>query len=433
MGEQKEQFLKEVTGHIQSKEARKLVEQELQCHLQKTKKDWLVRGLSAEEAEDKAIRQMGDPLKIGMKMNKLYRPKVDWFLLVLLLMVMALGVLPILPMNDPGELTEQFLQKKLIFGLFGIGAAIGLMFVDYRKLARMGWIFFGIGVLILYVLRFIPSYTINGEPFIGIPGIGAVGCWIALPFFLLAWARFFTRKNMKAWQLALLFVYTLYLFMTIPNLYITFIYGAMVMIMLWWSQLGRRTVLWLTIVPIGVSPGIIGTAVLLGFVEDYQFKRLLAFLNPESYAQGSGYMYIRLSEVMSGANWFGASASQLDFLSSPHTDFALANVTANYGYAAAAGVIFILLLFVLRMGMIAIGTRDRYGRLLVVGAISLFGLQFFYNLGMILGILPIMAVSLPFISYGWMPTVLNAFLMGIVLSVYRRKQFVAVEEKECGT
>ncbi|MGM9931693.1 FtsW/RodA/SpoVE family cell cycle protein [Pradoshia sp.] len=428
MGEQKEQFLKEVTGHIQSKEARKLVEQELQCHLQKTKNDWLVRGLSAEEAEDKAIRQMGDPLKIGMKMNKLYRPKVDWFLLGLLLMVMLLGVLPILPMNDPGELTEQFLQKKLIFGLFGIGAAIGLMFVDYRKLARMGWLFFGIGVLILYVLRFNPSYMINGEPFIGIPGIGTVGCWIATPFFFLAWARFFARKNRKAWQLALLFVYTLYLFMTIPNLNITFIYGAMVMIMLWWSHLGRRTVLWLTIVPIGVSAGIIGTAFLLGYVNDYQMERFFTFLNPENYADGSGYMYLRLSEVMSGANWFGASASQLDFSSSPHTDFALANVTANYGYAAAAGVIFILFLFVLRMGIIAIGTRDRYGRLLVVGAISLFGLQFFYNIGMIFGILPIMDVSLPFISYGWMPTMLNAFLMGIVLSVYRRRNFIQIEK-----
>ena len=65
--------------------------------------------------------------------------------------------------------------------------------------------------------------------------------------------------------------------------------------------------------------------------------------------------------------------------------------------------------------------NDRYGKLLLIGGMTLFVVQFLYNVGMILGLLPITAILLPFISCGLTPTVFHALLMGIVLSVYRRK------------
>ena len=65
-----------------------------------------------------------------------------------------------------------------------------------------------------------------------------------------------------------------------------------------------------------------------------------------------------------------------------------------------------------------------YGKLLLVGGMTLYVVQFIYNVGMILGLFPITSISLPFISYGLMPTLFNAFLMGVVLSVYRRKDLL---------
>lgn len=75
--------------------------------------------------------------------------------------------------------------------------------------------------------------------------------------------------------------------------------------------------------------------------------------------------------------------------------------------------------------MISYKINDRYGKLLLVGGLTLFVVQFLYNVGMILGLLPITAISLPFISYGLTPTVFHALIMGIVLSVYRRKDIPA--------
>ena len=142
----RERFLGDVIGQIRSKEARVNVEKELNYHLKEAKEFWLGKGLTTKEAEEKAVKQMGDPFKLGEKMNKLYRPKVDWLLLSLLAAVMMLGFLPILSMDGELEqVRDQFIQNRVIFGLLGMALSIGIMYFDYRKLQRWGWIFFLMG------------------------------------------------------------------------------------------------------------------------------------------------------------------------------------------------------------------------------------------------------------------------------------------------
>ena len=426
MVKDRDRFLGEVIGQIRSKEARINVEKELSYHLKEAKEYWLGKGLTAKEAEEKAVKQMGDPFKLGEKMNKLYRPKVDWLLLSLLAAVMMLGFLPILSMD--GELVEvrdQFFRNRIIFGLLGLALSIGIMYFDYRKLKRWGWAFFLLGVAILYGLRLFPSGTINGLPYYDIPVLGSFTCWVALPFFFLAWTSFFQNKRMKVWQLFLLFIYSFYLFLMIPDLAIAFIYGMMVLIMLWWSHLSKKTVVFITTIVSSIV--LLGIATIMFYGSEYHKERLIL----DNFADEPGFIYVQLKEQMTGAKWFGGSANQAAPLPDAHTDYVLAGLTSHFGYAATAIVLLTLLLFVIRMGTIAMGARSRYGKLLVVGALSLFSLQFFFNITMTFGFLPIMPITLPFISYGWMPTMFNAFLIGVVLSVYRRKYFDVVTEKGC--
>lgn len=152
--------------------------------------------------------------------------------------------------------------------------------------------------------------------------------------------------------------------------------------------------------------------------------RFLGYLNPERDAQGAGFMYIRLKEVMSSAGWFG-TYGDMKSIPAPDTDFVFASLTYYYGYWLALILVFVLSLFVARLIVISYKINDRYGKLLLVGGLTLFVVQFLYNVGMILGLLPITAISLPFISYGLTPTVFHALIMGIVLSVYRRKDIPA--------
>ncbi|ENQ3108721.1 FtsW/RodA/SpoVE family cell cycle protein [Bacillus cereus] len=417
MNKRGDYFLKEVTNHIKSKEAKNLVATELDFHLKQAKNMWIEKGLSEEVAEDKAVEQMGSPIKLGQELNKLHKPKVDWLIIILLVTAMGLGFLPVVAFGH----TNDLLMNKVMCVILGIVTALGMMMIDYRKLERLGWLFYTIGVLILLMLDNFSNASMYGESLIKIGPI-TIGCLMAVPFFFLAWASFFNNSRLKVWHLGILYLFSLRLFLTMPSLSTTFIYITMVFVMLWWSKLGKKKVLIITVVPIFLS--IIGELFFHPPVKGVLLARILGYINPEQNADGAGFMYIRLKEVMSSAGWFGASGN-MKFIHAARTDFVFASLTYYYGYFFALILVLILSLFVARIMVISYKINDRYGKLLLVGGMTLFVVQFIYNVGMILGLLPIASISLPFISYGWMPTLFNAFLMGIVLSVYRRKNLIS--------
>lgn len=417
MNKKGERFLTEVTNHIKSKEAKDLVATELNFHLKQAKNMWMDKGLSEEVAEDKAVEQMGSPVKLGQELNKLHKPKVDWFLIGLLVAAMGLGFLPVIAFGYMNDL----LMDKVIFVVLGIATALGMMLINYRKLERLEWLFYTIGVLILLMLYCFPNAGMLGEPIIKVGPI-AIDRLMAVPFFFLAWASFFNNSRIKVMHLVALYLFSLYLFLIGAAFSVIFIYITMVFVMLWWSKLGKKKALIITIVPICLL--IIGVYFSWHTVKGVYLDRFLGYLNPERDAQGAGFMYIRLKEVMSSAGWFG-TYGDVKFIPNPDTDFVFASLTYYYGYVLALVLVLILSLFVARLIFISYTINDRYGKLLLIGGMTLFVVQFLYNVGMILGLLPITAISLPFISYGLTPTVFHALVMGIVLSVYRRKDIPA--------
>lgn len=403
-----DRFVSEVTNHIKSKEAKSFVATELDFHLKQAKNTWIEKGLSEEVAENKAVEQMGSPIKLGQELNKLHKPKVDWFLLILLVAAMGLGFLPIIALGY----TNDLLMNKVIFVILGIATAVGMMLLDYRKLERLGWLFYTIGVLILLMIKCFPTGYVIGEAIIKIGPI-KIDCLMTMPFFFLAWASFFNNSRLKFMHLFMLYLFSLYLFLTTSIMVPIFIYITMVFVMLWWSKLGKKTAWLITIVPI--LPFIIRDLLSWSAVKEYRIARFLGFINP-AHDQWD----LRLQEAMSSAGWFGTYGN-IKSIPAAHTDFVFASLTYYYGYVLALVLVIILSLFAVRIMNIAYKINDGYGKLLLVGGVTLFIIHFICNVGMILGLLPRTSISLPFISYGWIPTLFHAFIMGIVLSVYRRK------------
>ncbi|PES79978.1 cell division protein FtsW [Bacillus cereus] len=408
MNKKGERFVSEVTNHIKSKEAKSFVATELDFHLKQAKNTWIEKGLSEEIAENKAVEQMGSPIKLGQELNKLHKPKVDWFLLILLVAAMGLGFLPIIALGH----TNDLLMNKVIFVILGIATAIGMMLLDYRKLERIGWLFYTIGILILLAIKCFPTISVSGEALIKI-GPLTIDCLMTIPFFFLAWASFFNNSRLKFMHLLMLYVFSLYLFSTTAILLHIFIYITMVFVMLWWSKLGKKTAWLITILPI--LPLIIRDLFSWSAVKEYRIARILGFINP-AHDQWD----LRLQEAMSSAGWFGTYGN-IKSIPAIHTDFVFASLTYYYGYVLALIIVLILSLFAVRIMNIAYKINEGYGKLLLVGGVTLFVVHFICNVGMILGILPRVSISLPFISYGLVPTLFHAFIMGIVLSVYRRK------------
>jgi cell division protein FtsW (lipid II flippase) len=417
----KQIFLNEVTGQIRSKEARAYVANELNYHLQESKRIWVEKGLTESEAEEKAVEQMGSPTKLGIQMNKLHRPKVDWWLLILLAATIGLSFLPMFSLGYMSD--KHFIIYKILIAFLGITATVGVMLVDYRKWKKHGGLFYMIGILLLVFLSFFSNTMINGLKLIKFGPI-TIESLMALPFFYLAWASFFNNEKLRIWQFLLLFLSPILLFLAVPSLSTIYLYSVMVFVMLWWSKFSKK-IKWM------VTTGTVSLIFLTclaawQFVKPYQIVRLLAFLNPEKYADGAGFITLKIRELMANAGWFGwfGQPATRTFIPEAHTNFVFVSFTYYYGWLFGVFLVVILLLFAARVIAIQPKIKDSYGKLLLIGGVALYGIQLVSNIGMTLGLFPMTMMSLPFISYGLMPTLLNAILIGSVLSVYRRKDMV---------
>lgn len=415
----KQIFLNEVTDQIRSKEAKNYVANELNYHIKEAKRIWMEKGLSESEAEEKAVEQMGSPTKLGIQMNKLHRPKVDWWLILLLVVSMGLSFLPMFSLGYMKD-TYYFIISKFLIAFIGVAATVGVMQIDYRKWKKQGWLFYTIGMFLLFILAFFSNTMINGLKLIKL-GPVTIESLMALPFFYLAWASFFNYEKLRVWQFLLLFLSPILLFLALPSISTIYLYTVMVFVMLWWSKFSRK-VKWI------ISTGTLGTILLTAlvvwpFIKPYQIVRLLALVNPEKYADTEGFIILRIQELISKAGWFGVTGAK-EFIPEAHTNFVFVSFTYHYGWLFGVLLVIILLLFAARMMVIQPRIKDSYGQLLLIGGIALYGIQLVSNIGMALGLFPMTSMSLPFISYGLMPTLLNAILIGAVLSVYRLKDLV---------
>lgn len=414
----KQIFLNEVTDQIKSKEAKTYVANELNYHLKESKRIWMEKGLLESEAEEEAVGQMGSPTKLGIQMNKLHRPKVDWWLITLL--AAALG-LSFLPMVSLGYMEHRyFIFYKIFIVLIGVSVTVGVMLIDYRKWKKSGWLFYTIGILLLVFLAFFSNTMINGLKLIRI-GPLTIESLMALPFFYLAWASFFNNEKLRIWQFLLLFLSPILLFLSLPSISTIYLYFVMVFVMLWWSKFSHKDKWMIT----GGTLSFILLSGILAWVlaKPYQIVRLLAFFDPEKYADTEGFIILRIQELISKAGWFGQSGIR-EFIPEAHTNFVFVSFIYYYGWLFGVLLVVILFLFVARMIAIHTRIKDSYGKLLLIGGVALYSIQLVSNIGMTLGLFPMTSMSLPFISYGLMPTLLNAILIGAVLSVYRRKDLV---------
>ena len=420
-------YLKRVTSYIKSKEARAFVVAELTQHIKHAQQGWLNKGLTEDDALQKAIREMGSPSTLGESMNKIHKPKVDWFLIALLVTVMVLSFFPVLTQTMYSSDLHLLLKRKAIFVVLGIVLAISMMFLDYRKLQKFGYVFFGIGTAILLLLSLFPTAYISGQPLFMV-GPLRIESMMAMPFYVISWASFF-HNRINLFVCIGLFVTSSLLF--VMNFQITslLVYIALVAMLFWYSTCSKRIKLIVTGIGVSLGIGIVLWYVMLyhtGAIKPYQIERITAFFNPEEHTNGLGFLYMVLQNVISQASWIGASDSMA--ISESHTNFVLASVIQSYGLILAIVLVALLALCTVRLLMIGLRVRDPYARLLLVGSMTIFGAQFVYHVGMTFGYLPIVAMPMPFVSYGLMPTILGAFIVGIALSVWRRKSLYVVEK-----
>lgn len=178
------------------------------------------------------------------------------------------------------------------------------------------------------------------------------------------------------------------------------------------------------------SLGIIAIPIAWKFVlHDYQKNRVLTFLSPMSDPRGTGYNSIQSKIAVGSGRFFGkgfmkGTQSQLEFLPERHTDFIYSVLSEEHGFVGSVAVIGLFCFLFMTGIRIATNSRDKFGALLTVGVLSYVFWHMFVNIGMVIGLLPIVGVPLPLLSYGGSSILTTMAGLGIVSSVaYRRYLF----------
>lgn len=355
--------------------------------------------------------------------NNVDLKKFDWLIFLILCIILTIGVFFVRSAS-----TEKFLFKQLIWILMGFTLFFTLLYFDYLSFAHYAYVIYAC-VLILLVLLLISGGSVKGsQRWFSIGSFSIQPSEFAKIATILVLARFLRYKK-----------YGLELFDVGISLLLTFI--PMVLIIKQ-PDLGTALILIPILFAILFAAGIrlshlfllIGSGLVISpllwmyVLKSYQKMRIIGFLWPEKTTDwGTGYH--RLQSLIAigsggflGTGWGNGIQNQLKFLPERHTDFIFAVISEEWGFLRTCFVLFLYIAFIACGIGIARNTRDPFGRLVAIGIITMFATQTVVNVGMTLGVAPIVGVTLPFISYGGSSMLTSFVALSMIFNVKMRSR-----------
>lgn len=173
--------------------------------------------------------------------------------------------------------------------------------------------------------------------------------------------------------------------------------------------------------------GLIIAYALLSGSTDYRILRLVAFTNPRLYSESGGYQLLNSQKAIGSGQVTGngiftlGTVTQLGGVPENSTDFIFSTIGEAFGFIGVAAVLGAYLFLILRMLYLARYTQDKYGKMIIVGVMSMLFFHVFQNISMCIGLMPITGIPLPFLSYGGSNYMTNIIGIGLVLNVVRSK------------
>ena len=370
------------------------------------------------------IRQLDDTSmqrgrSIWLRMN------IDLTMLCLLLLLCAGGLFILY--SASGQNTGMVYRQMVYFGL-GFFIMFVIAQVDPRWFQMAAPWMYGVGIVALILVLLV--------------GVGAKGAQRWLSVFGLF--RFQPSEMMKlitpmmvAWYLSskllpprlkviasvlvLIFLPALLIFKQ-PDLGTALLISAAGMFVLLFAGLNSRWIIIAMITVLAAAP-----IMWYGVMHDYQKQRVLTFLDPETDPLGSGWNIIQSKTAigsggLEGKGWMQGTQSQLEFLPERHTDFIIAVYAEEHGLIGVLILLMLYMLIVMRGIYMASRGRDTFARLFAGALIVTFFIYVFVNIGMVSGILPVVGVPLPLISYGGTSIVTLMAAFGVIMSVYMHRR-----------
>ncbi|MBB5020923.1 rod shape-determining protein RodA [Desulfurispira natronophila] len=364
--------------------------------------------------------------------------RLDWLLIFFTVLLCLYGILMVYTASYDtlNQQPSHLFYRQVTWTVIGLLVMFVMAFVDYQFLVRYAYVWYLILLLILIYVMIHGSIGMGAQRWIRIAGINMQPSEIGKLIVIFTLAKYFSSIP-KYGDLGIRDLWKPFLLVSIPFIMVAKQpdLGTSLMFLMLFSIIvfvaGVRFKLIIGVLAVVLA----SLPVLWGFLKPYQQRRVLTFLNPESDPHGAGYHIIQ-SKIAIGSGGFSGKGllegtqSQLKFLPERHTDFIASVMAEELGMIGMMVFFLIFFLLILRALDIAQSAKDREGTFLAVGIISIFVLHAFVNLGMTMGLLPVVGVPLPFISYGGSSMVAILAGIGILLNIrVRRLRLTAENEK----
>ena len=329
---------------------------------------------------------------------------------------------------------QYYLKRHVINILIGLALALGTTIIDYRLLRAYTPVIWAAGVLGLIAVL-VPGIgkSVNGhQAWISLPGgfqlqpveLAKISIIVGMSLLLSERMHDSAEPTHRDVMLALVIsAIPIVLILLEPDMGTVMIIGASVVMIIAVSGAPSRWVVGLLIV--AVLGGF--TAVKMGVVKDYQLKRLQSFVNPSADPQLSGYQ-LRQSRItigsggLTGKGLFKGPQTNGRFVPEQQTDFIFTVSGEELGFLGSSTILILFLIIFLRGIRIARRSQDLFGRLVCIGVVAWFALQAFENIGMTMGVMPLLGVPLPFVSYGGSSMFANLIGIGLLQNVHARQR-----------
>ncbi len=370
-------------------------------------------------------RQM--PLGGGLGTKLSSRLHLDAPLLAALLLL-VLGGLSVLYSAGGGDLN---LVVRQVIRL-GAGFLILLVLAQIPPRSYRFWtpVIYGLGVVLLALVVLVGTEAKGATRWLTLPGIGrfqpAELMKLAVPA-MVAW--FFSERNLPPTKLDVLAALGLIFLPVVmiavqPDLGTSILIAAAGLVVLFMAGLSWR------LISLAVLVLVIAAPLMYFFVlHDYQRSRVDTFLNPEADPRGAGWNIIQSKTAIgsggvTGKGWLDGTQSRLDFLPESSTDFILAVLGEEFGLIGFVLLISIYLVIVGRGFFISWQAQETFSRLLAAALTMTFFIYIFVNVGMVSGLLPVVGVPLPLVSYGGTSIVTLMASFGMLMSIHTHRRLM---------
>ncbi len=355
--------------------------------------------------------------------------KFNWNLLAIELLLFGIGLWNLISATMVADKSMGLYKTQ--FGYFLVGlvlTGILLWLFHYSLLSRLGYVIYFANIFLLVLVLVAGKSSLGAKRWVGFGPVRIQPSEFMKLSMVMCLAKYFeTDRTVGGYGFKDLMLPTLLvlipcgLIMLQPDLGTALIILATFGSMMLFIKIKRHVLISIALCAVVALP-----AVYKFGLKPYQRQRIVSFIDPMSDPKGSGYNSIQSmiavgSGELTGKGWRKGTQSQLNFLPEHHTDFIFSVYSEEHGFVGSVILLALYVTFLMTGLSVAYQSHDKFGILLAFGIVCIFFWHIFINMGMVMGMLPIVGVPLPFLSYGGSALVTAMLGVAILTNIANKK------------